>query len=111
MHSKGTITTRSYCQKLVWMWAKAETNAQSLYVMLQPKGHAVLKKKKKIPIGDKLTFQNYKMYKEIIHFMQKSMERRLDFQNINIYKVTKVVASRMLKMLFKWKHYREKQDF
>lgn len=51
------------------------------------------------------------MYKEIIHFMQKSMERRLDFQNINIYKVTKVVASRMLKMLFKWKHYREKQDF
>lgn len=68
------------------------------------------KKKKKIPVEDKLTFQNYKMYKEIIHFMQKSMERRLDFQNVSIHKVTKVVASRMLKMPFKWKHYREKQD-
>lgn len=56
---------------------QAEGNAQPLYIMLQPKGHVVLKKKKKkIPVEDKLTFQNYKMYKEIIRLMQKSMDRR-----------------------------------
>lgn len=47
-----------------------EANAQPFFSKLQPKVHMILTEKN-IATDNKLTFQNYKMYKEMICLMQE----------------------------------------